>query len=199
MNNDFTNGKIFLNNTLEITSSLNTITTTDSINPNNWTGIIGNIGDDCFLKIDLISNNSNFNSISESNNLNAEPEPEPEPLSINIEAGFKFYGNVYNSIFIGTNGYITFVNGDTNSIGSLENQLLVPRISFLFTDLNLAINTISTNKISNIEYGYIDDVSNDGNIIYKNSVFCINFNNVCDGSNFIKDNTVQLFNLFGEF
>ena len=193
LNNDFTNGKVFLDNTLEITNSVNTITTIDSINTNRWTGIIGNVGDDCFLKIELTNYKNTNSTILESNNLSGEPEPEPEPLStIRIEAGFKFYGKIYNDIFIGTNGYITFVNGDTNSIGTLENHLLMPRLSFLFTDLNLAINTISTNKISNIEYGYIDDTSNNGNIIYKNSIFCINFNNVCDGENFIKDNTVQL-------
>jgi len=47
-----------------------------------------------------------------------------------------FYGTSYETIYIGSNGYITFVSGDTHRVESFENHFDLPRISALFDDLN---------------------------------------------------------------
>jgi subtilisin family serine protease len=46
-----------------------------------------------------------------------------------------FYGTWYNHFYIGSNGYITFGDGDMEFEPSLENHFDMPRISALFTDL----------------------------------------------------------------
>jgi hypothetical protein len=45
------------------------------------------------------------------------------------------YGTWYNHFYIGSNGYITFGDGDAEFEPSLENHFDMPRISALFTDL----------------------------------------------------------------
>ncbi|HUW19467.1 MAG TPA: S8 family serine peptidase [Sedimentisphaerales bacterium] len=52
------------------------------------------------------------------------------------EASVCFYGQDYNSFYIGSNGYITFETGDTQYAESLENHFLFKRISALFDDLS---------------------------------------------------------------
>ena len=47
-----------------------------------------------------------------------------------------FYGTSYETIYVGSNGYITFVSGDIHSLESLENHFDLPRISALFDDLD---------------------------------------------------------------
>ncbi|MHC4640861.1 MAG: S8 family serine peptidase [Planctomycetota bacterium] len=47
-----------------------------------------------------------------------------------------FYGTSYNTIYIGSNGYITFVSGDAHYFESFENHFDLPRISALFDDLD---------------------------------------------------------------
>ncbi|MHC4753519.1 MAG: LamG domain-containing protein, partial [Planctomycetota bacterium] len=47
-----------------------------------------------------------------------------------------FYGTEYDRFYIGSNGYITFGNGDTEYNPSLENHFNMPRISGIFADLN---------------------------------------------------------------
>lgn len=54
-----------------------------------------------------------------------------------LGAQFPFYGNFYNTIYIGTNGYITFNQGDANarlSASALATEL--PRIAPLWADLD---------------------------------------------------------------
>ncbi|MFY9609090.1 MAG: hypothetical protein WAU45_10820 [Blastocatellia bacterium] len=51
---------------------------------------------------------------------------------------FPFYGNFYDTIYVGTNGYITFVQGDTSariSAASLASEM--PRIAPLWADLDV--------------------------------------------------------------
>jgi hypothetical protein len=57
---------------------------------------------------------------------------------VNLTGGAKllFYGVHYSTIFIGSNGYITFTAGDTNFEESLSKHFMMPRISALFDDLN---------------------------------------------------------------
>jgi hypothetical protein len=47
-----------------------------------------------------------------------------------------FYGQWYDRFYIGSNGYITFGQGDVGYSGTLEEHFAMPRISGLFTDLN---------------------------------------------------------------
>ncbi|MHC4926823.1 MAG: S8 family serine peptidase [Planctomycetota bacterium] len=51
-----------------------------------------------------------------------------------------FYGVLYDRVFIGSNGYLTFGQGDTEFDPWLEYHFGLPRISALFTDLTPADN-----------------------------------------------------------
>jgi len=46
-----------------------------------------------------------------------------------------FYGHRYDRFYVGSNGYITFGDGDTEYSGTLEAHFNMPRISGLFADL----------------------------------------------------------------
>ncbi len=46
------------------------------------------------------------------------------------------FGKVYDSVYIGSNGYLTFLNSDTNYSPSLDVHFSQPRVSGLFADLN---------------------------------------------------------------
>jgi subtilisin family serine protease len=61
-----------------------------------------------------------------------------------------FYGNTYDRFYIGSNGYITFGQGDTQFVSSMENHFNMPRISALFDDLTPANN-------QSISYKQLDD------------------------------------------
>jgi len=52
------------------------------------------------------------------------------------DANILFYGQWYDRFYIGSNGYITFGQGDMRFESSLENHFDTPRISGLFADLN---------------------------------------------------------------
>jgi subtilisin family serine protease len=52
------------------------------------------------------------------------------------DANVLFYGKWYDRFYIGSNGYITFGQGDTQFDPSLEHHFDIPRISGLFADLN---------------------------------------------------------------
>jgi len=47
-----------------------------------------------------------------------------------------FYGTRYHTLYVGSNGYITFLSGDTHYVESLEDHFCLPRISALFDDLD---------------------------------------------------------------
>ena len=47
-----------------------------------------------------------------------------------------FYGTSYETLYIGSNGYITFLSGDTHYLEGLEDHFDLPRISALFDDLD---------------------------------------------------------------
>ena len=51
-------------------------------------------------------------------------------------ATVSLYGSSYPTLFVGSNGYITFSAGDTTSLPSLQSHFLLPRISALFDDLD---------------------------------------------------------------
>jgi subtilisin family serine protease len=48
----------------------------------------------------------------------------------------EFYGISYGTIYIGSNGYITFLSGDAGYLENYENHFDLPRISALFDDLD---------------------------------------------------------------
>jgi len=52
------------------------------------------------------------------------------------DANILFYGQWYDRFYIGSNGYITFGQGDMQFEPLLENHFNIPRISGLFADLN---------------------------------------------------------------
>jgi hypothetical protein len=51
-------------------------------------------------------------------------------------ASINFYGTDYNTFYIGSNGYITFISGDIHHFETLADHFDLPRISALFDDLD---------------------------------------------------------------
>jgi len=49
---------------------------------------------------------------------------------------FPFFGQEYPSVWVGSNGYLTFGASDTTSFPDLENHYALPRVAALFTDLD---------------------------------------------------------------
>ncbi len=60
-------------------------------------------------------------------------------LAVNLENGqdFVFFGSAYTNFFIGSNGYITFGDGDTTFDPALMNHFALPRISGFFHDFDV--------------------------------------------------------------
>lgn len=58
-----------------------------------------------------------------------------EEVILNEGKEILFYGQWYDRFYIGSNGYITFGQGDFEYMASLEEHFSLPRISGLFTDL----------------------------------------------------------------
>jgi len=70
-----------------------------------------------------------------------------------------FYGQDYGAVYVGSNGYITFVSGDIHSLESLENHFDLPRISALFDDLDpSAGGTVSWKQLEDGIVVTFDDV-----------------------------------------
>ncbi|MBP9002323.1 MAG: trypsin-like peptidase domain-containing protein [Candidatus Hydrogenedentes bacterium] len=64
-------------------------------------------------------------------------------------AGFSFNGILYNSLFISSNGYVTFTQGDTASQPDPDTHFQLPRIAILMTDLNPAAGgSVSTRQLA---------------------------------------------------
>ncbi len=59
-------------------------------------------------------------------------------IVLNNDTNVLFYGTRYDRFYIGSNGYITFEQGDTEFSATLENHFDAPRISAMFTDLTPA-------------------------------------------------------------
>ena len=59
------------------------------------------------------------------------------------------YGTSYDALYIGSNGYITFVSGDTHYFERFSDHFALPRIAALFDDLNPAAGgTISYKQLA---------------------------------------------------
>ena len=59
-----------------------------------------------------------------------------EFVSLDDQKTVSIYGSSFPSFYVGSNGYITFTEGDTQYSGSLLDHFARNRISALFTDLN---------------------------------------------------------------
>ena len=59
-------------------------------------------------------------------------------MAVNLAQGkdVSIYGNTYSSFYLGSNGYITFDSGDSNSVESLPDHFSQKRVSALFCDLD---------------------------------------------------------------
>jgi len=58
-------------------------------------------------------------------------------IDLSDGATVSIYGNTYTTFFPGTNGYITFVHGDSTTTESPQNHFSgIPRISVLYDDLD---------------------------------------------------------------
>ena len=55
---------------------------------------------------------------------------------ISLPFSFPFYGSTYSTVYVGSNGYVTFESGDTTYSESFGVHFDRPRISLLFDDLN---------------------------------------------------------------
>jgi subtilisin family serine protease len=72
-----------------------------------------------------------------------------ELVSVGNGNTVKLYGVAYGSIYVGSNGYITFGTGDTDYTESLEDHFDTPRISANFDDYNPASGgTVSYRRLS---------------------------------------------------
>ncbi len=58
------------------------------------------------------------------------------PRELSGDVQLRLFGQSYDKVYIGSNGYLTFMTGDTEYQPSLEHHFQQPRISPLFTDLN---------------------------------------------------------------
>jgi hypothetical protein len=89
---------------------------------------------------------------------------------LNNDANLLFYGTRYDCFYIGSNGYITFGQGDANSSASLENHFGLPRISALFSDLDPTVGgTISYKQLEDRVVVTFEDMPLSGNPMAINS------------------------------
>jgi len=74
-------------------------------------------------------------------------------------AQVSFYGQSYDRLYIGSNGYITFGAGDTEWLETLDNHFSLPRISALFVDLTPAdVESISYKQLADSIVVTFEDV-----------------------------------------
>jgi len=85
------------------------------------------------------------------------------------DANILFYGTRYDRFYIGSNGYITFGAGDSNSSASLVNHFNLPRISALFTDLDPTSGQVSYKQLDESVVVTFQDVPLSGNPMATNS------------------------------
>jgi hypothetical protein len=72
-----------------------------------------------------------------------------EQITLTGGASVVLYGVSYSSFYVGSNGYLTFNSGDTDTTESLNDHFEQPRISALFDDLNPASGgTVSWKQLS---------------------------------------------------
>lgn len=76
-------------------------------------------------------------------------DDDNEPVAITGGNSVKLYGVSYTTIYVGSNGYITFGAGDTDYTEELVDHFDMPRVSALFDDLNPSVGgTVSRKQLS---------------------------------------------------
>ena len=79
----------------------------------------------------------------------AIPLEDDDFRQINLgSAAVSLYGQSYSSVFVGSNGYLTFGNGDAEVVEDYEKHFALPRISALFDDLDPNDGGISWKQLS---------------------------------------------------
>jgi hypothetical protein len=79
-------------------------------------------------------------------------------------AAASLYGESYDTIYVGGNGYITFGDGDYSYAESLSQHFSLPRVSALFDDLYPESNTVSWRQLPDriaVTYADVPDLSTD--------------------------------------
>ena len=75
---------------------------------------------------------------------------DDDSQSVALPFSFEFYGTSYDSVYVGSNGYLTFGASDTSYSESVSEHFAIPRIAPLFDDLNPTVSgTISTRTVGN--------------------------------------------------
>lgn len=82
-------------------------------------------------------------------------------VQVQFPAGrtFTFYGETYTDCYVGSNGYITFGEGDTAYEPAFETHLALPRISGYFSDLAPLGGEVSVREASDRTAVTYDDIS----------------------------------------
>ena len=70
-------------------------------------------------------------------------------VAVTLTAGktVALYGVSYSTLYVGSNGYITFTAGDTAYDPTLANHFRLPRVAGLFTDLNPTVGGTVSRKV----------------------------------------------------
>jgi subtilisin family serine protease len=66
------------------------------------------------------------------------PLDDDDHQLINLSTPVKLYGVDYHSVYIHSNGYLTFTQADSSNLASLSSHFSLPRVSGLMDDLNPA-------------------------------------------------------------
>jgi len=83
-------------------------------------------------------------------------------VQVNLSPGrqVKLYGQSYDSFYVGSNGYITFEQGDTDDARTFNNHFRLKRISALLEELNPASGgTVSVKELQDRVVVTFDDVA----------------------------------------
>ncbi|RMH23990.1 MAG: hypothetical protein D6692_14080 [Planctomycetota bacterium] len=76
-------------------------------------------------------------------------DDDNEPITITGGNSVQLYGVSYTTIYVGSNGYITFGAGDTDYTEDLVDHFDMPRVSALFDDLNPSVGgTVSRKQLA---------------------------------------------------
>ncbi len=93
-------------------------------------------------------------------------DDDNEAITLTGGATVSLYGTTYGTVYVGSNGYVTFAGGETGYTESLENHFSVPRVSMLYDDLNPSSGgTISYKQLADrlvVTYENVPEYSNTG-------------------------------------
>jgi hypothetical protein len=88
-------------------------------------------------------------------------DDDSEPISLSTPV--QFYGVPYNQVYVGSNGYLTFTEGDTDFSETYDDHFAIPRLSMVFDDLNpSAGGTVSYKEVGDgvvITYDAVEEFS----------------------------------------